>query len=361
MTMIARYVMRTVFATMLASVVGLWILQMVFAYLGELDSLTDSYTFMEALKFVMYRAPYFLVQFMPTGVLLGAVVGLGMLAANSELVVMRAAGISIARIVGMAILPALLFVVLALMMNQFVVPKTNHLAGQIEHPDSAITTLQGYWTLSQEGDVQKIINIDYADSAGNLQNIKEFRLADGRLISAMSAQSGAHSMDYVWQLKDVHSIDLTGMNHDTNPNAAAQMNKDEHASLMLPIDKNSVYLLTKDADDLSMSELYAHKQLMAHQGAYSYRHELAFWQKLLSPFAMVSLVLVACSFVFGSLRSQSLGARIVLALLVGLLFSYLQDLSGFIAIAYRLSPWLMAALPALVGAMLGVYFINQRK
>lgn len=362
MTMIARYVISTVFVTMLASVMGLWVLQMVFAYLGELDSLTDAYTFFDALKFVGYRAPYFLVQFMPTGVLLGAAVGLGMLAANSELVVMRAAGISIARIVGMAILPALLFVLLALMMNQFVVPKTNHLAGQIAHPDNNLTTLQGYWTLSQDGAVQKIINIGYADSTGNLQNVKEFTLADGRLVNALSASRGAYSSDYTWQLTDIHDIDLMNVGDGRAYNDQfAQASKNERASLVLPIDKSSVYLLTKDADDLSMSELYAHRQLMAHQGAYSHRHELAFWQKLLSPFAMISLVLVACSFVFGSLRSQSLGARIVLALLVGLLFSYLQDLSGFVAIAYRLSPWLMAALPALIGAILGVYLINQRK
>lgn len=359
MMILNGYIIRMVFLSMLASVMGLWFLQMVFTYLGELDSLTDSYTFWHALKFVLYRAPSFLVLFMPTGVLLGAVVGLGVLASNSELVVMRAAGMSIARIVGMAILPALFFVFLALIMSQFVIPKSNALAGQIEHADNHLVALQGYWTVNQDAQEQKIINIDYADNLGNLKDIKQFVINNGKLSHALSAQSGTHHNDYVWQLQNVHRIDLVQMGDEKAP--LVQANQDESVLLNLPIDKNSVYLLTKYANDLSISELYAHQQLMAHQGVRSYRHELAFWQKLLSPLAMISFVLVACSFVFGSLRSQSLGGRIVLALLTGLFFSYLQDLLGFMAIAYRLSPWLMALLPTLMGALLGLYFIHRQK
>ena len=99
---------------------------------------------------------------------------------------------------------------------------------------------------------------------------------------------------------------------------------------------------------------------MTHQKLRSLRHELSFWQKLFSPFAVLSLVLVASSFVFGSLRSQGLGLRIVMALLTGLLFSYLTDLLGFMALAINVSPLVMALLPIMISAGVGAWLLKRQ-
>ena len=125
---LGRYVKTNALLAIIAAVLGLWALQVLFSYLSELDSLSDTYTMSDALKFILYRSPYFLEEFMPTGALLGAVVGLGLLANKSELVVMRAAGVSVYRIVGWVLQPALVFVLLALAINQFILPHSNQLA-----------------------------------------------------------------------------------------------------------------------------------------------------------------------------------------------------------------------------------------
>ncbi|MGO3271330.1 MAG: LptF/LptG family permease, partial [Psychrobacter sp.] len=122
----------------------------------------------------------------------------------------------------------------------------------------------------------------------------------------------------------------------------------------------SVYLLTRKAEDLSLTQLFEHRQFMRGQGNRSLEHELAFWQKLLSPLSILSLVIVACSFVFGSLRTHSLGLRIVVALLFGLLFSYVQDLVGFVSLATGFSPMLMVLLPIIGSAALGFYLIKRQ-
>ena len=131
-------------------------------------------------------------------------------------------------------------------------------------------------------------------------------------------------------------------------------------TLSLPFAPASVYLLTRDAEDLSLTQLYDHRQFMRGQGKRSLTHELAFWQKLLSPLSILSLVIVACSFVFGSLRTYSLGLRIVVALLFGLLFSYVQDLVGFVSLATGFSPMLMVLLPIIGSAALGFYLIKRQ-
>lgn len=358
MAKLANYVRRSAFFAMGAGVLGLWGLQLLFAYLGEIENLNESYKVMDALTFIAYRSPYFLSQFMPTGVLLGAVVGLGLLANNSELVVMRSAGVSIYRIVGWALQPALLFVALSLSVNQWVLPISQAYAKTLKAPDKVLS-IDGYWAVvpSQTATAtHEIVYIGKADIDGNLQSVKRFGLQDGAVKFAMGASGGQYvgttNSRYDWQLTDIHQVQLNGTTSKITPS--------DQEILTLPIAKDSVLLLTREPDDMAMSELYAHSKLMAHQGTNSPRHTLAFWQKVLSPFAVLSLVLVACSFVFGSLRSQSLGLRIVVALLVGLLFSYAQDLVGFVALASGFSPLIMVLLPILGVAVLGLVLIARK-
>ncbi|AKG14695.1 ABC transporter permease [Moraxella bovoculi] len=358
---LAKYVIRAAFLAMLGAVLGLWLLQLIFSYLNELEDLNDTYTVMDALKFILYRSPYFLVQFIPTGALLGAVVGLGLLAGNSELVSMQASGVSKYRIISWAMIPASVFVVLSLAVNQYVLPITNQKAEAINTrtPETKLVSVNGYWSVNEHDGGQDIVHISYADSDGVLGETKRYTLdQSSNLTGAMRASSGvydAKSSDdrYSWQLSDIDVVNI---------NASGVSRTHENAKILtLPIAPTDVHLLTREPEDMSLTDLYAHGQLMNHQGSSSARHELKFWQKLLSPFAVLSLVLVASSFVFGSLRSQGLGLRIVLALLTGLLFSYLTDLTGFIALAANWSPFVMALLPIIISALAGVYLLQKRQ
>lgn len=426
---ISRYVKKNALFAMLFAVIGLWALQMIFAYLAELEDISDSYTYFEALTYIFYKSPYFLEQFTPTGALLGAVVGLGLLANNSELIVMRAAGLSITRIVSWVLQPAFIFVILALAINQYVLPESNLKANQIRKPDTPLlASVNGYWTLQkapavgengqQEGMGNNIIYIDYADANGNIGKVKRWHLDENNNLTAVSKASGGiylpkaneqtqaslqhltqaekELINYQWKLEDVTTLKLaeraaitqaeeiapTQATSETEADAVSSkalpynvrqsrdivlnneplVSKQNQADdvISLPISPSSVYLLTRRAEDLSLTQLYEHKRFNASQGTRSLEHEVAFWQKLLSPFAILSLVIVACSFVFGSLRTHSLGLRIVVALIFGLLFSYIQDLTSFVALATGASPLLMVLLPIIGSAALGFYLIKRQ-
>ncbi|MFC0820939.1 LPS export ABC transporter permease LptG [Moraxella marmotae] len=363
-----KYVMSSALLAMMGAVVGLWLLQMIFAYLGELENINDAYTLKDALLFILYRSPYFLVQFIPTGALLGAVIGLGLLANHSELIIMRAAGISLYRIIGWVMLPAFIFVAISLGVNQFVLPIANQHAAAIKNDTiyDKLITIDGYWSVQNTDERQDVVYISYADSDGRLGEVRRYQLDHGSLSAALHADAGNYQGSEQSASADANGADsrytwqLSGIDQVAIDSHQVKQSHSDLQSLSLPIAPTDVHLLTREPEDLSVSDLYAHKQLMKHQGRHSLRHELAFWQKLLSPFAVLSLVLVASSFVFGSLRSQGLGLRIVLALLTGLLFSYLTDLTGFIALATGVSPLLMAFLPIIISSAVGMYLLNQK-
>lgn len=362
MKILPYYLMKTTFLAMIAGVLGLCLLQAVFAYLAELERLSDNYTVLQAFWYVFYSLPDYAVTLMPTGVLLGAVVGLGLLAGNGELVVMRAAGISIAGMIAWLMVPAMVFILSSMAINQWVLPAGKLHSLQIKSPQSErLLTLDGYWVLTPNADgSRQIVHIGTADSAGNLGNIRRFVVQDNNLQSALVARSGiaqSHN-SYQWQLGDVREMQFSTSTQP--PQVQVQTRQDTHVLLDLPINQDSIHLLTKEPSWLSISELYAHNQLMKHQQSHSKPHELLFWQKLLSGLAIVSLLLIACSFVFGSLRSHSLGFRIVMALLAGLLFGYLQDLCGFMALATDLPVLPMVLLPNMLGALLGLYLLAKK-
>lgn len=391
MSLLSRYVKKTALLSITTSVLGLWLLQTLFAYLAELDNLSDGYQLVDALRYILYMSPYFLQQFIPTGALLGAVVGLGLLANNSEIVVMRASGVSSVKIVSWVMQPALIFVLVALLINQFVLPTSNHMAKTIRHQaDNGTTSITGYWTIQPTYDVkgtgigQDVLFIDYADSDGNIGLVKRWHFdAVGNLLSATLARGGhyvgsqpipssfaSHSpafspkVQHQWQLSQVSQVNIGNtvkQNSTTNQNSNAFESNKPQDILTLPIEPKSVYLLTRKAEDLSLSQLLAHRSFMDSQQKRSLRHELAFWQKLLSPLSTLALVLVACSFVFGSLRQYSLGLRVVMALLFGLLFSYLQDLVGYVALATGVSPLLMVLLPMIAISILGMYLLDRQR
>ena len=408
---LSRYVKKNAFFAILGAVIALWGLQLLFSYLAELDEISDSYGYWQALQYIGYRSPQFLVQFIPTGALLGAVVGLGMLANKSELVVMRAAGVSIYRIVLWVLQPAILFVILSLAINQFVLPVSNQKAHQIQDKDSApLATVSGYWTVQnhpaeptsnggEASNTSDVVFIDYADVDGNIGEVKRWHLDANNNLTAVSKASDGHYINssnsgtsnsvgdknqttdganeqYQWQLNNLTqlqllspqntpSLDIQAITHteavtNIGDTPIAKLQRAAQDTITLPIAPSSVYLLTRRPDDLSLTQLYEYYRYSQQQGTRSLEHELALWKKLLSPLAILSLVIVACSFVFGSLRTHSLGLRIVVALLFGLLFSYLQDLTGFIALATGVSPLLMVLLPIVISTILGLYFIKRQ-
>ena len=85
----------------------------------------------------------------------------------------------------------------------------------------------------------------------------------------------AQKARYTWRLSGIDEIGIG--------TSQVQQAHSEGKILTLPIAPTDVYLLTKEPEDLSLSSLYAHRQLMAHQGTRSLRHELAFWQSYFRP------------------------------------------------------------------------------
>ena len=350
---VARHVTKTTVLAMLGTTLVLSFLQVLFTYLGELGSLKPDYNAWQAFLFVMWDAPRYLYEILPVAALIGSVLGLGALASNSELIVMRSVGISLWRIVGWVMRSALLLIILSFALSEWVIPYTNEKAQSIKKQRSvaSLGEVKGYW--SREG--QRFIYIDYANAQGQLRNINVIDFDQNyRLQSFVSAEQGQFVKDGQWTLKESHQVDLLAQGN-------AIKTDHEQQPLGLALQPKYVHMVTLDPEDLSPSQLISFMRYLKEYSQVPKTYELAFWQKVASPFALITLVLIACSFIFGPLRQQSMGFRLVIALFTGLGFFYLQDFLGYASLVYAPSPAWFVLLPILLMFAAGSYLLYRAR
>ncbi|WP_256414173.1 LPS export ABC transporter permease LptG [Acinetobacter sp. 5862] len=350
---VAKHVTKTTVLAMLGTTLVLSFLQILFTYLGELGSLKPTYNAWQAFLYVIWGAPNYLYEILPVAALIGSVLGLGALASNSELIVMRSVGISLWRIVGWVMRSALLLIVLSFVLSEWVIPYTNEKAQSIKSQRSvaALGEVKGYW--SREG--QRFIYIDYANSQGQLRNIQAIDFDQNyRLQSFVIAEQGQFVKDGQWTLKESHQVDLLAQGN-------AIKTDHEQQALGLALQPKYVHMVTLDPDDLSPSQLVSFMQYLSEYSQVPKTYELAFWKKVTSPFALITLVLIACSFIFGPLRQQSMGFRLVIALFTGLGFFYLQDFLGYASLVYAPSPAWFVLLPVVLMFIMGSYLLYRAR
>ena len=345
---VAKHVTKTTALAMLGATAVLAGLQVLFTYLGELGSLKEGYNAWNALQYVLWGAPNYLYEILPISALIGAVLGLGALASNSELIVMRSW-----RIVGWVIRSALILVVLSFALSEWVIPYTNEQAKSIKSHRSAaeLGEVKGYW--SREG--QRFIYIDYANSKGQLKDVQVIDFDENyRLRGTLDAEQGNFVKEGAWSLNNSTQIDLL-----STGDAVKKHNPEQPLSLALQ--PKYVHMVTIDPEDLSPSQLVSFMSYMHEYSQVPKTYQLAFWQKLGSPFALIALVVIACSFIFGPLRQQSMGFRLVIALFAGLGFYYLQDFLGYASLVYSPSPAWFVFIPIIFMFAAGGYLLHRAR
>ena len=350
---VAKHVTKTTLLAMLGATAVLASLQILFTYLGELSDLKQGYTAWNALQYVLWGAPRYLYEILPIAALIGAVLGLGSMASNSELIVMRAAGISLWRIVGWVMRSAMLLVVLSFLLTQFVIPYTNEQAKSIKSHRSiaALGEVKGYWT--REG--QRFIYIDYANSQGTLKQVQVVDFDENyRMKSLLNSEEGQFLKEGQWNLKQSAQVNLLD-------NGQAQVVNKNQQDLALALQPKYVHMVTINPEDLAPTQLLSFMQYMHEYSQVPKTYLLAFWKNIGSPFALLALVLIACSFIFGPLRQQSMGFRLVIALFVGLGFYYIQDFLGYASLVYAPSPAWFVFLPIVLMFGIGSYLLYRAR
>ncbi|WP_024617629.1 LPS export ABC transporter permease LptG [Pseudomonas kilonensis] len=351
MVKLDRYIGSSVFMAILA-VLGIILgLATLFAFIDEMGDVSDTYTLVDVASYVLLTAPRRLYDMLPMAALIGCLIGLGSLASNSELTIMRAAGVSIGRIVWAVMKPMLVLMLVGVLVGEYIAPATENTAqanrSLAQGGGDAQSAKHGLW--HRQGD--EFIHINSVQPNGILYGVTRYRFDEQRhMLSSSFAKRAKFAEDH-WQLNDV----TTTVFHDkrTEVVAAAQERWDVSISPQL------LSTVVMAPESLSITGLWSYIHYLADQGLNNGRYWLAFWVKVLQPLVTAALVLMAISFIFGPLRSVTLGQRVFTGVLVGFTFRIAQDLLGPSSLVFGFSPLFAVLVPAGVCALAGLWLLRR--
>lgn len=321
-------------------------------FIEQIKSVNDRYTLSSLLQVILYRIPSKLAEYIPVSSLIGALIGLGTLAAASELTVMRAAGMSIWRIGFAACQPILLVSLLGVGISEFVAPIASQKANLIEkfqdQESGTFSLTGGVWLKADKN----FIYIDAADSSGKLYNIQIFSPDGQRLTSIQTAASAQHIAGSTWQLNDVTNTLFLDNRIEKNSMAHAEWN--------VSIKPEYLFIAAQEPRALSLSQLHDYKSYLKQQKLDSSQYELEFWITALRPIASLALVLVALSSVFGPLRSSTMGSRIFSGVIIGLAFQNALTIFGRMSVAVDFPPLIGVSIPIIICLIAGIVLVRRR-
>lgn len=307
-------------------------------FVSELDRIGQGdYTAWIALKYVLFSVPRLAYELMPLSALLGSLIGLGLLASNNELVVMRACGVSVARISWAAVKAGLLLVVFSVWLGEWVVADAEEYAANARSTalsgTTSLRTQSGFWTR----DGTSFVNVAAVLPNGELAGVEIYEFDDAGALRRISRAKGAAYEGGRWMLRDVARSNVSKGGVTTE-----RRKRVEWRSRLEP---GLLEVIAIKPASLSISGLYRYIDYLRDNALDTARYEVEFWTKLMLPFATGVMVFAALPFVFGPLRSVGVGQRMLVGILVGLGFYLLNQAASYAGLVYGLNAALVGVLP----------------
>ncbi len=355
MRILSNYIGRTILFTILLTVFLIVSIDMLFLLVNELRAVGEgNYTIFTAFQYILLVLPERLYFLFPMACLVGALVGLGLLAGHSELIVMRSSGVSLLQITGAVLKAAFILVVVITLFGELVVPRAVRYAEvlreQATSGSQSVVTPQGTWMR----DGNHFVRIKQILPNGDMKGIIRYTFDDKHdLESATYAERAEFNSDNSkWTLYNVKETDfaekeLTVFTADEKPWDTT-------------IQPRLINILIEEPESLSILGLLNYIQYLRDNQLRTQEYSLTLWKKLWQPFATMVMVFIAIPVIFGPLRSATMGLRLLTGVMLGFAFYILNQLFGPLSLVYgAFPPFLAAILPSIVFGIGGLILYRR--
>ena len=350
-----RYIARAIVGGTLMSLFVFGALFTFISFVAELQHVgLGNYGTLQAFIFVLLNLPQLLYQVFPSAMLLGGLLSLGALASTSELVVIRAAGISISRITVAVIKAGPLLVIIAVLLGEFLAPATISEAKTMraEALEGRVITRdrKGLW--SKYGGNFVYIGAVLPDV--QLMDVIIYELDTEHRLKKTTYAKQAHydAEDQLWHLQDVVNSEIT------KDSVKSTHTKTEQRPAMVSTDLFNV--LNLEPEDMSATELWQYSLYLDENELESDAFWLAFWVKMFSPLTCVGMLMIAVPLVLtSSSRTGGAGRRILIGVMIGVAFYVLNRVINQMGIIYGITPILSAGLPSILVIAISVVLIRR--
>ena len=339
-TLIDRYIGRAVLLSILAVLLLLLVLLAFFEVVAELEEVEQGYTSMMAYTYVALTLPRFTYELFPIATLLGSLIGLGALAGNSELMAMRAAGVSVSRILAAALKSGLLVLLVVVFIGEYLAPRAEQQAQRIKmaalSDQVALKTRYGFWSR----DESSFINIRQILPQRELADVSIYQYDEERRLQRALHADRAVYREGEWILESVRQSEFTPQK--------ISVEKMDRLPWQTNFEPDVLDVVTVKPQMLAAWDLWRYIDYLKQNGQSAQTYEVAFWGKLAAPLVTLVMLFLSVPFVFGSLRSVGIGQRIFIGAMLGIAFYLLNRAFSYMALVYTFNALAANLIPVML-------------
>ncbi len=352
MSLLSKYLMRVILMSTLLVLLVLLSLAVLFEFIGQVDDVQGGFGIPQALLFAVLRLPQLSFEMMPIAALIGSLLGLGALANNSELVVMRTAGLSMARLAGMVAISGVTLMIATVLIGEFIGPPLDYFArnmrDEARHGNQNRDIGNAAWV--KDGPV--ILHLERVNTEFDFGSIYLFRFnEDNTLRSIARAENSGIDRNDKWILENFRE---TRFQDD-----GVQVVSSSLAVESFDVDADVLGITMVKPISLSAAGLLSYINYLKKNELTAIRYEMELWSRVATTVTVAIMPILALAFVFGSLRSSGSGGRLMIGVMIGLGYFLASETLSSSGQVFNLNPALVTSLPTIVLMIITVFALSR--
>jgi len=337
----SQYLMRTILTSTALVMVVLLALAGLFEFIAELEDMQNDYRAPQALLFAALRMPILAFEMMPVASLIGSLLGLGALAANSEIIVMRAAGLSVGKLAAMVGVSGFVMLVFTSLLGEFIGPPLDFYARamRIEALYGQDDERLGNSTWVRDGSTY--LHLERVNSEFEFGSLYVYKFDDyNALESIAKAENAGLDDNDRWRLENFRETKFE--------NDAVKVVESRLTVESFEVDAELLGTALAKPTSLSIRGLLSYIDYQERNALDASLFETELWYRVSRTFAVMVMPILALSFVFGSLRMGGTGSRLMIGVIIGLAYYLASEMLASSGQVFDLNPALITWLPSIV-------------
>jgi lipopolysaccharide export system permease protein len=348
MSLLSKYLMRVILTSTFLVLLVLLALAVLFEFIGQVDDVQGDFGIVQALLFAVLRLPQLSFEMMPMATLIGSLLGLGVLASNSELVVMRTAGLSVAKLASMVAISGVTLMIATALIGEFIGPPLDYFARNMRDEARYGNRDRDIGNDAWVKDGPVILHLERVNTDFDFGSIYLFRFnEDDTLRSIARAENSGIDKNDKWILENFRE---TRFQDD-----GVQVVSSSLAIESFDVDSDLLGITLVKPISLTVGGLLTYINYLKKNELTAIRYEMELWSRVSTTATVAIMPILALAFVFGSLRSSGAGGRLMIGVMIGLGYFLASETLSSSGQVFNLDPALVTSLPTL--ALLAITLI----
>lgn len=305
----------------------------------------------EILRYASLRLPQLISRFLPYSVLLATLITLVTLNQNSEVVAMKAAGLSAHQVLAPLLLTAALVAGLSFAFNERIVTRANATLkaweaaeyGPIPDVDASIGGVRSSVYLTDDNNILAAATLSGAGKTIVLTGVTWYERAPGGIIREQVRSPRATYVGPGWRLEDPVRFDVAGAMTDQLPALVVGEN----------LTPERIMLQSIDPDAQSFWELGQSIEAYEAAGRNTEEMRAKWWHRLSGPLSALLMPLLGSIAAFGLARSGQLFVRAIIGMALGFAYFVVDNAALAMGSFGGYPPFLAAWAPFFLFLLLG--------